>query len=88
MEAISLKLDKGILKDIDNSLAKFRFCTRTEFIRTAIRDKLSDLEKEEALKNLKKYFGASKTKITDKELHEARERAVKSLAKKRGWKLD
>lgn len=88
MEAISLKLEEGILQNIDDSLKKHRYSTRTEFIRDAIREKLEDLEKDEALRNLRKYFGASERKITDEEIHKAGEEAIKSLAKKKGWKLD
>ena len=50
MESISLKLEPSILTEIDQSLQKHRYSTRTEFIRDAIREKLSDLERETMLK--------------------------------------
>ena len=82
MEAISLKLEEGLLKEIDQKIGKYRYSTRTEFIRDAIREKLTDLEKDEILKGLTKLRGSSKRKTTDKQLHEARERLVEKYDKK------
>ena len=73
MQGISLKLDEAILKEIDTNLKKHRYSTRTEFIREAIRDKLSKLEKEELLKAVDRLHGSSKRKTTDEELHKVRE---------------
>lgn len=74
MEAISLKLESTLLNDIDKNLKKHRYSTRTEFIRDAIRDRLVDLEKEESLMKLRKYFGASKKKTTDEEFRKLRDK--------------
>tara|TARA_Y100000310_G_scaffold232975_1_gene235811 strand:+ start:2018 stop:2272 length:255 start_codon:yes stop_codon:yes gene_type:complete len=82
MEAISLKLENTMLSEIDKNLKKHRYATRTEFIRDAIRKQLSDLEKEQILKNIGKLQGISKRKTTDRQLHEARERAFAMLEKK------
>ena len=82
METISLKLEEGILKEIDEKLAKHRYSTRTEFIRDAIREKLTDLEKENLLKVVAKLHGSSKRKTTDEQLHKAGERAFELLEKK------
>ena len=82
MEAISLKLEEGLLKEIDQKISMYRYSTRTEFIRDAIRENLSDLEKEEILKELTKLRGSSKRRTTDKQLHEARERLVEEYEKK------
>ena len=49
-----------------------------------IRDKIRDLEKEEALKKIDKLFGASKRRTTDAQLHEAREKLEKIYDKKFG----
>ncbi len=75
---VSLKLEKNILKEIDANLIKRRYSTRTEFIREAIREKIKELEKEELLK---KYYGASKRKTTDEELHRVRQAAFEELEK-------
>lgn len=82
MEIISLKLENELLKEIDQNLSKHRYSTRTEFIRDAIREKLSDLEKDEILKELSKLRGSSRRKTTNKQLHEAGEKAFEMLEKK------
>ena len=87
MEAINLKLEKGLLKKIDEAVKKHAYSTRTEFIRESIRRKLTDLEKEEAIKKLTAFKGSlkGKAKMSDEE---ARERAGRAMAKKFGIKLD
>ena len=82
MEAISLKLDGAILTEIDRKLARYRYSTRTEFIRDAIRSKLSELEKRELLKEVDRLYGASKRKTTDKQLHEAGEKAFEEIERR------
>lgn len=81
MESISLKLEDTFLHDIEKTMKKHRFTTKTEFIREAIRDKMRDLEKEEALLRVRKLYGASKRKTTDEDLHKAGERAFEELEK-------
>ena len=82
METISIKLEKSTLKELDRGLRKYRYSTRTEFIRGAIREKLSGLEKEELLRHVAKVYGSSKRKTTDKQLHKAGEKVFKDLEKK------
>ncbi len=82
MEVISLKMEDGLVEEIDNKLAKHRYATRSEFIRDAIREKLSELEKEDILKHLAKMKGSSKRKTTDEDLHRARERVAKMIESK------
>ena len=81
MEAVSLKLDDGFLRDIESIMKKHRYTTKTEFIREAIRDKIRDLEKEELLLKAKNLYGASKRKTTDAQLHKAREKAFREIDK-------
>ena len=82
MEAISLKLDGALLGEIDKKLSRYRYSTRTEFIRDAIRSKLSELEKKELLKEINRLYGASKRKTTDEQLHEAGEKVFAELEKR------
>jgi len=84
MQTICLKMDGNIIKDIDKNLSKNRYSTRTEFIRDAIRTKLSELEKAEMLKAVERLHGSSKRKTTDEDLHRAGEKAFKKLEKKHG----
>jgi len=79
MEALSLKLDKNMLNNIDVNLKKNNFSTRTEFIRTAIRDKLEDLSKDELVREFMKYKGKAKKKTTYEENRKTREIVSKEL---------
>ncbi|MBU4075291.1 MAG: ribbon-helix-helix domain-containing protein [Euryarchaeota archaeon] len=51
---IIFRLDKKILKDLDESLKISGFKTRNEWFRAAIRDFLGDREREKVLRKLKK----------------------------------
>ncbi len=84
MEAICVKLDKGIIREINTIAKEFHYSTRTDFIREAIRSKIEELDRKRALKNLHKYFGASKTKTTDEELERIREKAADKIFKEFG----
>ena len=84
MEPVSVKFDERSLKNLGKIMQKFGYSTKTEFIREAVRDKIRDLEKEEALKKIHKLFGTSKRRTTDAQLHEAREKLEKIYDKKFG----
>jgi metal-responsive CopG/Arc/MetJ family transcriptional regulator len=71
MEAICIKLDKNMLKTIDESITRFNYCTRTDFVREAIRDKLRKLE---VLKKLYALRGTAKNSVTDEELEAIRDK--------------
>lgn len=87
MEAICVKLDDKILKNIDSSIKKNNYTTRTDFIREAIRDKLRELEKDKAIMELKKFLGAAKVHVSDKRHEQVREEVAGEYAKKFGVKL-
>ena len=82
MQAISIKMEDRLLEELDQKLEEHRYSTRTEFIRDAIREKLSELEKEEVLKNLARLRGFSKRKTSDEDLHKAGEKAFELLERK------
>ena len=82
METVSLKMDAAVLSEIDRKLARYRYSTRTEFIRDAIRSKLSELEKRELLREIDRLYGASKRKTTGKQLHAAGEKAFRELERR------
>lgn len=103
MQVISLKMEESLLEEIDSTLAKHRYSTRTEFIRDAIRGKLTTLEKEEAIRKLTAYKGflkgkarmseeQAKKEIEEELLSSANNRkdniAFARLAKKLGVKLE
>ena len=80
MESITIKVEDNLAKEMDSAM-KRDYTTKTEFIREAIRDKMRDLEKEEALIRVRKLYGASKRKTTDEERHKAGEKAFEDLEK-------
>lgn len=81
METISLKMEGVLLQEIDTKIKSHRYSTRTEFIRDAIRNKIEDLEKQKAIENVRKFYGSSKRKTTDEELHKVRKEISKELMK-------
>ena len=79
MQVLNIKIDEEIVKEIDEVLEKHRYSTRSEFVRDAIRQKLSDLEKEELLRKVTLLRGTSQRKTTDASLHEVREHLAKTI---------
>jgi len=80
-------MEKKLLHDIDSTVKNHRYSTRTEFIRDAIRTKLTDLEKEEVIKKLAKFKGSLKGQAKMSE-EEAGRLAMKKIAKKFNIELD
>jgi Arc/MetJ-type ribon-helix-helix transcriptional regulator len=81
MDVVTVKMDKGMKKDVEKAMKENHYATKTDFIREAIRDKLKTISREEALKNLDKYFGASKTRVTDEEYERARHEVFQKYIK-------
>ncbi|MAG77633.1 MAG: hypothetical protein CL811_12835 [Colwelliaceae bacterium] len=81
MEPITVKFEDSFLKDIEMVMKKHRFATKAEFIRQAIREKMNDLEKQESLERLRKMYGASHKKTTDKDLKKIRKEVFDELEK-------
>ncbi|HLC56354.1 MAG TPA: ribbon-helix-helix domain-containing protein [Candidatus Nanoarchaeia archaeon] len=82
METISIKLDDEFAKDVKKALKRYNYTTKTEFVRESMRIRLKDLAKEEALKRVNAMYGSLKYKrITNKRLHEAKERAFNEIDK-------
>jgi len=82
MQIITLKMEERLLDELDHKLGRYRYSTRTEFIRDAIREKLSELEKEEVLKSLAQLKGSSRRRTSDEDLHKAGEKALELLGRK------
>ena len=85
METISLKLDESMLHNVDKTLQKHNFSTRTEFIRDAIREKLKELTREDLMKKFLDSKGKAKKKVSDSELKKIREDVFDKIAKDKGW---
>lgn len=91
MEIVSIKFEEDFLKNVEKAMKKHNYSTKAEFVREAIRDKLTDLEKQDYLFSALRLYGAGRKKhgyLTDQDIHKARERAAKELAKELGVDLD
>jgi len=86
MENICLRLDSALSRQIARDIKEFRYSTKTEFIREAIRSKLRELEQERAKKKAWQalfaargiFKGKGKAK-TDEEFYKLREEAGKEF---------
>ncbi|HLC46671.1 MAG TPA: ribbon-helix-helix domain-containing protein [Candidatus Nanoarchaeia archaeon] len=81
-EMITLKLEKGFLKEVDKTVKERGFHNRTEFIRNALRENMNEARMKEAYLRICHLKGASKKKITDEEIHVAKEKAFEEIAKR------
>ena len=98
MEHISIKLESVLARQMEKDMKDFKYSTKTEFIRDAIRSKVHALEEERSKKKAWDalfaargiFKGKGKAK-TDEEWHawrkENSDKLVKELAEKYGWKL-
>ncbi|MBI5884508.1 ribbon-helix-helix protein, CopG family [archaeon] len=80
MQLITFKLKEDYLKKLDFAVKAFDYSSRTEFIRTAIRDKLEAYELKKSIDKLKKLKGFAKNaKVSDSELEALREKVFEEL---------
>ncbi|MBU1975387.1 MAG: ribbon-helix-helix domain-containing protein [Nanoarchaeota archaeon] len=72
MEAISIRFQENILKKMDKTIRKNNFNSRTEFIREAVREKLTDVERAYAINEFFKLYGKGKpkTNLSDRQIRE------------------
>ena len=87
METVSLKVENEMLLEIDETLKKHNFGTRTEFIRASIRNSLEKYSRDDLIKEFLTYKGKSKIKTTNNQNQETRKKIIKELAEKNGWDL-
>lgn len=64
METVSIRFQEDVLKRMDCVISEHNFNSRTEFIREAVRDKLSELSKDELINEFLKFKGKAKNKTT------------------------
>jgi len=79
MKIVTVKFKKEILKEIDKSMREHNFNTRTEFIRDAVRDKLSTLSRDDLINEFMKFRGKARKKTSDKDLRKIRTDVSKEL---------
>ncbi|MFC1697416.1 CopG family ribbon-helix-helix protein [Nanoarchaeota archaeon] len=79
MDIITVRFQENIIEELDKTILKHNFNSRTEFIREAVRDKLSELSRNELIQEFMKFRGKAKVKTSDKRLREIREEVSKEL---------
>jgi len=86
-DLVTFKLDEKFLQEVDDVVERSNFSSRTDFIRTALRDKVDEFRFKEIYERLGKLKGAGKKKrqTTDADIHRVREKVVRELIKERGW---
>ncbi|MBI2664559.1 ribbon-helix-helix protein, CopG family [Candidatus Woesearchaeota archaeon] len=88
METVTFKLQEDVVKKIDAVLKPLHFSNRTEFIRESLREKLNSIEKDVVLQHLVAFKGSTKKRVSDKDLHEIRNKVAREYTKKFGIKLN
>ncbi len=79
---ISIRFGDSFLHSIEAVMKGHHYSTKAEFIREAIRDKVKDLETEEALMRLEKLSGSSGKLTTKEQMRKAKKEAFEELASK------
>ena len=87
METVTVKFQEDVLKKIDTSINKHNFDSRTEFIREAVRDKITELDREDLIKEFLKFRGKAKKKTTYEENRKTREKVFIEMAREKGWEV-
>ena len=82
MEQVCIRFEEDFLQAMEKAMKRNGYATKTEFIRESVRERLKNLEKEEALARVRKLYGSSKRKTTDEDLHKAGEKAFKEMEEK------
>ena len=82
METIPVRYEESFIHDMEKVMKKHRYATKAEFIREAVRDKMKDLETQEALMRLEKISGSSKRRTTKEQMRKAKKEAFEELAKR------
>ncbi len=81
MDVVTVKFREDVLKKIDRNIKEHNFNSRTEFIREAVRDKLSRLTKDELVEGFLKYKGKAKKKTTREENLKTKDETSRELLK-------
>ena len=66
-QLVHIRLEKSLQNDIKNLIAEDKYSTQSEFIKDAIRRRLSEVYKEEAMRKIAKMEGSVKIKKVTKE---------------------
>lgn len=81
-ELVTFKMEDTFLEDVDTTAKIAGFHNRTEFIRTALREKIEDVKLKQAMLELGKLRGQAKRKTTDEEREKIREKVFEEFERK------
>lgn len=79
METISIRFQDDVLKRMDSFISEHNFNSRTEFVREAVRDKLSELNKDSLISEFLKFKGKARNKTTYEQNLKTKEAASREL---------
>ena len=79
METLCIKVEDNLLSRMNKNIERLGYCTKTEFVREAIRKKIEDDEKEILIKEFLKFKGKAKKKTTYEENRKTREKVSKEI---------
>ena len=88
MDVLTVRLDDNISKKINVILKEFNYSTKTDFVREAIRTKVTEMEREQEKKATLALIDANfgklknKTKMSDEEFASKRDEIFKNFEKK------
>ncbi|MDD9953657.1 MAG: ribbon-helix-helix domain-containing protein [Candidatus Woesearchaeota archaeon] len=80
-ELVTFKIDDAQLAAVDEVVQKAGFHSRTEFIRTTLREKVEEFKLKHAMLQLSMMRGKAPRKVSDKELHAIREKVFDDFEK-------
>ena len=78
---INIKLEKDFLKEIDRIVSKGHYQSRTEYIREALRSKVSEARMKQIAEELSRFRGKAKRNISEEEYERVREEAFNEVGK-------
>jgi metal-responsive CopG/Arc/MetJ family transcriptional regulator len=81
-ETVIFKIEGELLREVDKTFKRSGFQNRTEFIRSALREKVEEAKLKEAMMQIAHLRGASKKKTSDEEIERTRERVFREFEKK------
>ena len=81
-ELVTFKMEHDFLEDVDKTSKTAGFQNRTEFIRTALREKIEDIKLKQAMIELSKQRGKAPIKTSDEQRAEIREKVFEEFDKK------
>lgn len=80
-DMVTFKMEHDFLKEVDATARLSGYQSRTEFIRSALREKVDELKLKQAIMALGRMRGKAKVKTTDRQRHAAREKVFAEIDK-------